>query len=104
MKETLGWDKVVSEFALQRLEETIDEVEKLREGGKVHIDILSKKVLEANKWFKDTAIDFETGEFNEELYETYKYRILVKGKTVYIVQGLEYDPHEGKFKRDQSNG
>jgi len=67
MKEkSPGWDEVVNKYSLDRLQETIDNVEDIKNKEEISIDEARELVKDANYWIKGTAIN-EDGSFNEDL-------------------------------------
>ncbi len=94
----INWDKAIEEFDQERLEQTIADVLAIRDLEQIHIDEVVSKVNEANDAIRSTSFDFKTGEFDPVLYDTYKFRLFVKGGRVTIAQGRPYNPETGEWK------
>ena len=90
------WDEVVNKYTLDRLEEAIANVEDIKNVEKIEMEKVRELVKEANYWIKDTSID-DDGSFDQELYDSYKYRVFIRPGTVTIIQGREYSVEEGKL-------
>ena len=83
--------KLVNDYTMLELSKAVWEIDEIKSGDQVSIDYLTEKVNNANQWIKFTA-----GE-DEELYETYRYRVFIRNGIVSVVQGLEYDCEKEDF-------
>ena len=82
---------IVTDYTMNELAKAIEEVDAIKEMEQVSIDYVTEKVNKANSW-----ICFTSGD-DDELYETYRYRVFIRNGIVCIIQGLPFDPEKGEF-------